>query len=273
MAFHGKVALITGAASGMGRMSALRLANQGAKVAAVDLNEEALQAVAKENKNITPFTCDISDYESVKSVIADVQEKLGPIDRVTHAAAIMPLALLKDMPVEKMVQLMRINYEGTLFITKTILPDMLERNTGDMISFGSIAGDVPLPLAGSYCATKAATNAYMKQLIKENQKSNVRFLLVCPPPVNTPLLDAKNTGVHMDFEKAKKQGMVVEPEFILDSIEQGLEKGKQFIYPGLAAKIPVLIYKLLPEIFWKLSLNSAKVEDAPAIKQQKATES
>jgi len=175
MAFHGKVAMVTGGASGMGRMSAIRLAEQGAKVFAMDMDEVGLASLKEQHPNITVKKVDVSNYEEVKVAVEQASTDLGDIDRLTHCAAIMPIESITKMPVETFVKQMRINYEGTVYLVKSVLPKMLERNSGDIISFGSIAGELPLPKAGGYCATKAATNAFMKQLILENSHSKLRF--------------------------------------------------------------------------------------------------
>lgn len=250
MAFKGKVAFVTGGASGMGRLSATRLAEQGAKVFAVDMDEVGLQSLKEQFKNISVKKVDVSNYEEVKVVIEQASKDLGDIDRLTHCAAIMPIASIEQMPVEVFVKQMRINYEGTVFLVKSVLPGMLERNRGDIISFGSIAGEMPLPNAGGYCATKAATNAFMKQVMLENKKSAIRFLLVNPPPVNTPLLKEEQTGQKgfndRQMEAMLKRGVVVQPEFILDEIEKAIEKNQGILFPGWFAKTITTSYKFFP---------------------------
>ncbi len=145
MAFHGKVALVTGAGSGMGQISAWRLADEGARVAALDLNAEGLAKTAAGRDNVRSYVCDVADFGAVESTVARITEELGPIDRVTHAAAIMPASPLVDMPAEKILRLMEINYAGTVHLTMATLPAMLERRSGDLILFGSLAGPVAPP--------------------------------------------------------------------------------------------------------------------------------
>ena len=109
MAFKGKVALVTGGASGMGQLDALRLAKQGAKVAIMDLNDKGLQETAAQSPNIKPYRCDVSNLEEVRQVVAQIEQDLGPIDRLTHCAAIMPGQSIKDMPAELINKVMAIN--------------------------------------------------------------------------------------------------------------------------------------------------------------------
>jgi NADP-dependent 3-hydroxy acid dehydrogenase YdfG len=180
MAFHGRVALVTGAASGMGRIEARRLEKIGAQVAALDLNEAGLEETAEGWAGIHPYCCDVADAAAVKEVVAGVENDLGSIDRVTHAAAIMPTSRLVDADPEWIKRLMRVNYEGTVNVTMATLPAMLRRGSGDLIIYGSLAGHVLAPHLGAYSASKAAVNAFAEILIRENAGSGVRILLVCP---------------------------------------------------------------------------------------------
>lgn len=251
MAFHGKTALVTGAASGMGRLAALRLAEQGARVAVMDLNEEGLQETASQSANITAFPCDVSDRVQVEAVIAEVMSQLGSIDRLTHAAAIMPGGSLVEMSTEQINRLMVINYCGTVNVTKAVLPGMLQRRSGDMIIFGSMAGDVLTHNLGAYSATKAATNVYAEILARENQGCGIRFLLVCPPAVNTPLINQALVTGPESLRYSQQKGRLAKPEVILDAIEKALEKGKWVVRPGEAAVL-TWIRRMAPGLLWKL---------------------
>ena len=131
MAFKGKVALITGGASGMGRVMALRLASGGAHVAILDMNREGLEATASLATGIRAFPCDVSDARAVAAVVSEVETEIGPIDRLASAAGIMPALSITDMPVERFSQVMRINYEGMVNVVKAGLPPMLSRGHGD----------------------------------------------------------------------------------------------------------------------------------------------
>jgi NAD(P)-dependent dehydrogenase (short-subunit alcohol dehydrogenase family) len=251
MAFYGKVALVTGGASGMGRVAALRLANQGAKVAIVDLNDKALSTTSEESINITPFKCDVSNLTQVQAMIAEVESSLGPIDRVSHCAAIMPGQSLVDMPAEKITQMMAVNYFGTVNIVKTVMPLMEQRGAGDIIMFGSMAGDVLTHNLGAYCATKSATNTFAEVLVHENKTSPIRFLLVCPPMVNTPLVQQAIDHGPGSLQGAKDSGRMASPESIVDAVEAALEKGKWVVRPGEAGFM-VLWRRLLPGLLWKV---------------------
>lgn len=249
MAFYGKVALVTGGASGMGRLTALRLAAQGAKVAIFDLNDENLAATAAESDNITAYKCDVSDLEQCQARVAEVETTLGPIDRLTHCAAIMPGQSMKAMPTQTITRMMDINYGGTVNMVKTVWELMEQRGKGDIIIFGSMAGDVLTHNLGAYCATKSATNTFAEVLIHENKQSPIRFLLVCPPAVNTPLVDQAVAEGPPSLQGAVDANRLASPESIIDAIEAAIEKGKWVVRPG-EAKVMVLLRRLFPGFVW-----------------------
>lgn len=254
----GKVAIVTGGASGMGQITARRLAKQGAKVAIFDVNENALQETAAEADNITAYRCDISSLDDVDAKVAQVAAELGPIELLVHAAALMPGYTLMDHTHEDMERLFRINYFGTTYMVRAVLPAMIERGRGRVIAFGSIAGIALVPKMGAYCATKAAVNAYIEVLQNEIRSTGVRVHLVCPPAVNTPLVDQTiATDTPGSIIEAKKSGRLGDPEKMIDAIEKGVRKDKDIIYPK-EAKLLYLWRALLPKLWWKVVMNFEK---------------
>jgi len=254
----GKVAIVTGGASGMGQITARRLARQGAKVAIFDVNEKGLHETATESDNITAYRCDISSLQDVEAKVAQVAAELGPIELLVHAAALMPSHKLIDHTHEGMEKLFRINYFGTTYMVRAVLPAMLERKRGRIIAFGSIAGIALVPKMGAYCATKAAVNAYIEVLQNEIRASGVRVHLVCPPAVNTPLVDQTiATDTPGSIIEAKKSGRLADPEKMIDAIEKGIRKDQDIIYPK-EAKLLYLWRALLPKLWWKVVMNFEK---------------
>ena len=254
----GKVALVTGGASGMGRIIALRLAKRGAKVAIFDLNEEGLAATATEADSISPFVCDISNLADVEARVAALEKTLGPIDHLVHAAALMPGHKLVDETHEGMEHLFQVNYFGTTYLIKSVLPSMLARKNGRIIAFGSIAGYVPVPNMGAYCATKSAVNTYIEVLQNEVRGTGVSVHLVCPPAVNTPLIDQTlATDSPGSMREAKKSGRLADPEKIVDAIDRGVAKNRDIIYPG-EARLLLFWHVLMPRLWWKVVFNFEK---------------
>jgi len=254
----GKVAVVTGGASGMGQIIARRLVAQGARVAIFDVNDQGLQAMAAEADTITALRCDISSREEVEARVAEVAQDLGPIDLLVHCAALMPSHKLVDHTHEGMERLFRINYFGTTYMVRAVLPAMMARKSGRIIAFGSIAGIALVPKMGAYCATKAAVNAYMEVLQNEIRDSGVRAHLVCPPAVNTTLIDQTiATDTPASIIEARKSGRLADPEKIVDAIEKGVTKDRDIIYPG-EARLLYLWRALLPGLWWKAVMHFEK---------------
>lgn len=254
MAFHGKVALVTGGGSGMGRESAWRLAAAGATVAIVDMNEAGLEETrARYPERIHCYRCDVRDVERCAELVEAVRKAHGPIDRLTHAAGVMPTGLLAQVGAESINRGMAINYFGTVNMVSAVLPDMLARNRGDIILFGSMAGDVLTNHLGAYCASKAAVNAYGEILIHELERTDLRVLLVCPPMVNTPLVEqgAETRPPSVQYALERRDSQMLTPEFMVQAIEQAIEKGVRIVRPG-NAKVMVWLRRHFPGLVWKI---------------------
>ena len=245
MAFHGKVALVTGAASGMGRLATRRLASGGALVAALDVNEAGLRETRGEEERIRTFAVDVTDARAVADTVRRVEAELGPIDRVMNAAAIMPTDRILDQDADLVNRIMAINYGGTVNVTMAALPGMIARRRGDFVNFASVAGWMPALHFGAYNASKFAVVGFTEVLAHENRGSGVRFACVCPPPVATPLLDQAKSQ-----PKVLSQLPAIAPETVLDAIERDLERGRLMVYPDRNAAITVWLRRHLPGVLW-----------------------
>lgn len=248
MAFHGRVALVSGAASGMGRLAARNLAARGALVAALDVNEAGLAETAEGQERIRTFAVDVTRLDAVEAAVKQVEADLGPVDRVLNAAAIMPLGRLLEQDLEMVHRVMEINYGGVVNLTRATLPGMLARGRGDFVNFASMAGWTPVLLMGAYNASKFAVVAFTEVLAHENRGRGVRFVCVCPPPVNTPLLDQ---GRATAWPKILDRMPPIEPQEVLDAIERGLEKGELFVFPGRGTKVGWWMRRLVPGLLWR----------------------
>jgi short-subunit dehydrogenase len=254
----GTVALVTGAASGKGRIYARRLAGRGATVVALDLNEAGLAETAEGHPGIHCYPCDISSLAAIQERVAAISAAHGEIDQLIHAAALMPAHALVDHDMEKFEALFQVNFFGTVYMIRTLLPGMLERGSGRMVLFGSIAGWALVPKMGAYCATKSAVNTYVECLQNEIRGKGVDIHLVCPPAVNTPLIEQTvATDTPGSIAEARKSGRLAAPEKIIDAIEKGIRKRKDIIYPGEAWWL--MVWKILfPKLWWRTVLSFEK---------------
>jgi NAD(P)-dependent dehydrogenase (short-subunit alcohol dehydrogenase family) len=248
-----RVVLVTGGASGMGQIFALRMAERGSKVAVLDRNLEGLEDTARRSEQILALPCDVTDLNEVRTIVEHVTQDLGAIDRVVHCAAIMPTAPLVEQEADEIRQLMAVNYGGTVNVTKAVLPAMLERGAGELVIFGSTRGSVLVPECGAYCASKAATNAFAEVLIEETRGSGVHIMLVCPPLVDTPLLlQAAQTSDPKMIRDSVAKKRLADPDSIIDEGERGLTRGSEILLPGAEAKLVMLARRIAPRLLWRV---------------------
>ena len=250
MAFTGELAVITGGGSGMGQAWARRLAGEGATVAILDLNDEGMEATASGFTNIHRFSVDITDAQAVRGAFSDIEARLGPVERVANAAAIMPFGRLADEDPDLTNKVMSVNYGGLANVATAALPAMLERGYGDFISFSSMTGIIPGLLMGAYASSKAAVQHYSEILYHENRDSGLRFCCVCPPTVATPLWRQAEATV---VPKLPSKGETLTPDQVIDEVERCLELGKPFAHPGKQTKFGVMMRRLFPGVVWKAS--------------------
>lgn len=248
-----KLALVTGAASGMGRRWTERMIAAGASVAALDRDAAQLASVWGSNPRVRTFSVDVTDLDAVRSIVDTVERELGPIDRVVHAAGIMPGSPLLDEDPERTKRVMRVNYEGTVNLVHATLPRLVERRRGELVCFGSVAGEALTPRLGSYCASKAAVNAYVEVLAHENAKTGVTVHLVCPPMVDTPLLSqSMGTGGPFSLKKAMDEKMLATPDQVIDGVEKALRKKASISHPLIASKALSTLRRFAPGMLWAI---------------------
>ena len=256
MAFHGKTALVVGGASGMGKVHVERMAAQGAVVAVWDINEKSLKDIQKLSSKILPFRVDVTNPTDVEDAYAKTIKGLGEIDRYIHTAAIMPGDEIMHMSAEKIIHVMNINYFGMVHCVKAVLPGMLKRNTGDVILYGSSAGENGGHRQAAYNASKSANNMFADILYHENMKSKLRWVLVLPPAVSTPLMDQLTTEegpqIIKDMVKKGNSWLFVTPEQVVDKVEKIIEKGKFRCYVG-ASKLVNILGRVTPGLLWKMA--------------------
>ena len=238
--------LITGGASGIGRLHAIRLAGAGERVAVIDRNEVALTELAVHQEGVVPFVCDVTDYELLAETIARIEREIGPIERLIVCAAIMPGGALVETPPARINEIMEINYGGTVNAVGLVLPLMLARGRGDVVIYGSTAGLVPIDRFGAYGATKAASNHYAKVLMSENRGRGLRFQLVCPPAVDTPLIAQAQEGGPAILKPGRERlAQMISPGEVVDSVERAFRSGREINYPG-RGKLIELAYRAFP---------------------------
>jgi meso-butanediol dehydrogenase / (S,S)-butanediol dehydrogenase / diacetyl reductase len=190
MSINGKVALITGAGQGIGRAIALRLANDGADIAVVDLKEDKTKAVAEEvralGRKATTFKADVSRRDDVYAAVDHAERELGGFDIIVNNAGIASIQPIADVTPEEIDKIMKINVGGVLWGIQAAAKKFRQRKQkGKIISASSIAGHEGFPLLGVYSATKFAVRALTQAAAKEFASDGITVNAYCPGVVGT----------------------------------------------------------------------------------------
>lgn len=192
MRINGKVALVTGAGQGIGRGIALRLAEDGADIAVVDLNEEKMNAVADEvrakGRKATVIKADVSKRDEVYAAIDHAEKELGGFDIMVNNAGIATIQAIAEATQEEVDRAIKINFEGVLWGIQAAAAKFKERKQkGKIISASSIAGHEGFPLLGVYSATKFAVRGLTQAAAKEFASDGITVNAYCPGVVGTDM--------------------------------------------------------------------------------------
>lgn len=198
-----RVALITGAASGIGRATAIRMATEGAQVFLADINLDGLQQTVDglpAGSQSEIHALDVTDSAACNAAIEACITRFGKLDILCNIAGIPLCNHMADITDEQWHRAMGINVDGVFFMCRAAIPQLLETQ-GNIVNMSSSAGLVGQAYNSAYCATKAAVLMFSKSLAIEYGKQGVRVNSVCPGFVKTPLTDAFHIpeGADMDL--------------------------------------------------------------------------
>ena len=213
-----KTIWITGGSTGIGKALAIRFANEGWNVAISARRENLLSELSEKYENISPFPLDVTDKESCKRIFSQVKQKFGEIDICFFSTGTWDPKKEKDIDVEQIENVFKINFFGTVNSIKAVEEYYKNRKEGTISIVSSIAGYKGLPNSTGYGPSKSALNNLAESLYFDFGRHNVRVCLVSPGFIKTPMTD-KN-----DF----KMPFLKTPEFAADKIYDGLVNKKSF---------------------------------------------
>ncbi len=209
--FEGRVALVTGAASGIGRATCIRLASEGATIAAVDRDEvgaaETVRLVTEGGGRAAPFGCDVASSAACATTVTAIAAALGPIDVLVNVAGIGDTAGLDGVAGvtdERWHAVLAVNLSGPFFLSRAVLPSMAERGRGAIVNVSSLAGRSKSAMGGyAYSSSKAGLLGLTRHLAFDYGPKGVRVNAICPGGVDTPMLRA--AGVREARSEAEQE--------------------------------------------------------------------
>ena len=199
----GKNALITGAGKGIGKAIAIALAKEGVNVGLIARTTAQLEEVATELKTqgvkAAVATADVADIDSVNDAVKHIGAELGPIDILINNAGTAKFGKFLELEPAEWENIIKVNLLGTYYVTRAVLPEMIERQTGDIINISSTAGQRGAPVTSAYSASKFAVIGLSESLMQEVRKHNIRVSTLTPSTVATDMaIDLKLTDGNPD---------------------------------------------------------------------------
>jgi NAD(P)-dependent dehydrogenase (short-subunit alcohol dehydrogenase family) len=231
--FTDKVAVVTGAGSGIGRAIALRLSNEGAIVHCVDLNKDNADAVARECRAGVAHRVDVTDVAGMKALAETVLTKNGRVDILINNAGIAHAGNIVDCEIEDWRRLFDVNVMGVVHGLHAFLPLMLKQKTqGHIVNTASGAGLFANPGMGPYCMSKHAIVGLSQVLAAELHDSPIEVTILCPGIVNTSIIQASQFRGHAEGRKEKVMAFyekrAATPDRIATDLIKAMRKGQLF---------------------------------------------
>ncbi|MDR0266109.1 MAG: 3-ketoacyl-ACP reductase [Sphingobacterium sp.] len=193
----GKRALITGGTRGLGKAIAFALAKEGVHIAITGRNESSLKDTAEElaqlGTEVTYAVFDVSDYSAVQQEVERLTENFGGFDILINNAGVSSFSSVLDMDVTDWTSIININLLGTYFVTKAVLPQLIEKNQGDIVMVSSTAGLNGAATASAYSASKFGVIGFADSLMREVRKHNIRVCTLMPSTIASDM--SKDLGL------------------------------------------------------------------------------
>ena len=218
-----KIAIVTGASSGIGYFTCLALSKAGLKVAAgarrIDKLKVLEREITKDNQEGFIQSLDVSKKADCDLFVDSVVKKWGRVDILINNAGLMPLSYFKNAKVDEWERMIDVNIKGVLYCTSAVIPHMLKEKSGHIVNMSSVAGRVVFAGGTIYCATKHAITAFSEGLRKElSPKYNIRVTCIEPGAVSTELLETITDESMSGFIQATKNMEILQSEDIAKAV-------------------------------------------------------
>jgi short-subunit dehydrogenase len=252
-ALAGRLAVVTGASSGIGLAVAAALAGAGARVGLVSRSAPRLEAAAAEIARAAPggppaivLPCDVSDPGAVLAMAGRLREAAGTPDIVVNNAGIGHWAPVADLPIERIRAVLEVNFFGAVHCTRAFLPAMLERRRGTVVFVSSGLGEIPFPYSAAYCASKHALNGFAGALRAEVEPLGVGVLLALPGGTRTAFFETNAYPAAM-LSRYLLQRMRP-PERVARRIVRAMIRGRRRVVIGRLNDLGLRLAGAFPEL-------------------------
>jgi 3-dehydrosphinganine reductase len=240
----GNVALVTGGSSGIGKAIACCLAGRGMHVWLVaqrkDILNNARLEIETHRQNqiqtIETISADVSDLDQVREAVKRVSAKSGPPDLLINSAGVSHPGYVQELDINIFDWMMEVNYFGTVYMTKEVLPLMMKRGSGYIVNISSMAGILSIIGYTAYGASKFAVKGFSDALRQEMKLHGIGVSLVLPSDTDTPQLEYENKIKPPETKALGSIGGSMSADEVAKTILAGIERGRYMIIPGLEGK-------------------------------------
>lgn len=225
-----KVAIITGAASGIGRATAERLGGLGLKLALADIDAERLRAteheIAARGATVLAVVTDVGDIVSCRRLVAAVSDRFGRVDVLVNSAGVVRPGNADTVSDADVEFELRVNLFGVINATRAVLPTMRQQNAGHIVAIASLAALTPLPGESVYCASKYGVRGFLLSVALELRHTPIRVSLIHPDMVDTPMMayEASHDAAPLAFS-----GKILKPDDVAAAVLEALQTGRREI--------------------------------------------
>ena len=262
--FQGKVVIITGGASGIGRALARRFARGGARLGLLDMDGEALRReadhLASNGTEVVPAACDVSERRSCQSGIGAVLDRFGRIDVLVNNAGITARARFADTRAEVFERVMAVNFFGALYCTQAALPS-LRAARGLIVVVESLAGVSPLLGRSAYCASKHALHGLFTTLRAESRSDGIQVMIACPGFVQTNLQQRALGGDgRVTARPQSRVGRQTSAAAVADTLYRAALRRRPLVVLTPVGRIAYWVSRLMPLTYERLMARQFAVE-------------
>lgn len=252
----GKIAIVTGGSSGIGKAIACQLAEKGMDVWLVAQRKDILETARKEveghrlnsSQKIGIVSADISELNQARMVVEHVSEMSGPTDLLVNSAGVTHPGYIQDLDISIFQWMMEVNYFGTVYMTKEVLPAMMKRGSGYLLNISSLVGAVSGFGYSAYGASKSAVRGFSEALRMELVLHGIGTSIVYPSDTDTPQLEYENRFKPFETKALANLTGAMTAEDVAKVIVRGIERGRFKIIPALEGKFWIRLNELSADL-------------------------